>query len=387
VSAATAVETIRDMFVDVFGRDPEGVWAAPGRVNLIGEHTDYNEGFVLPFALDRRTLAAVAVRRGDRARCVSTELGAAPEVRLGGVSPDTPPPGWSAYPLGVAWALAQLGVDVPGFDLLVTSDVPGGAGVSSSAALQCCVALALSDLAGASLDPSELALAARRAENQIAGAPTGVMDQMVSMRARAGHALFLDCRSLEFRHVTFDPVAHGVTVLVIDTRTRHALAGGLYGSRRQACQEAARIIGVPSLRYATESSVERARNRLGEERYRRAQHVVTENARVLATVAILDAGGDLTSIGPILSASHASLRDTYEVSCPELDAACESAQTAGAIGARMTGGGFGGSAVALVAAELVTRVSAAVTAAAEDRGFPTPAAFAALPADGARRVG
>jgi galactokinase len=377
---------VRTQFLRAFGRSPEGVWAAPGRVNLIGEHTDYNQGFVLPFAIERHTLAAVARRADGTARCVSVEQGEAPEIRLGDVSPATPPLGWAAYPLGVAWALGRLGVDVSGFDLLVTSDVPAGAGVSSSAALTCGVALALSELAGATLDRSELALAAQQAENRIAGAPTGVMDQMASLHGRAGHALFLDCRAIEFRHVRLDPTASGVTLVVVDTRTRHAVAGGLYRDRRRACLEAAAILGVPSLRDTTEGSVEDARHRLGEERYLRARHVVTENARVLATVAALDGGGDQALIGSLLSRSHASLRDGFDVSCPELDTACERAEEAGALGARMTGGGFGGSAVALVPTELVPTVGAAVAAAAGSRGFPTPAVYVAVPADGARRV-
>jgi galactokinase len=383
---SSMLRAVRTRFHQAFSRPPEGVWAAPGRVNLIGEHTDYNEGFVLPFALDRRTVAAVARRADGRARCVSVEEGEAPEVGLGDVSPATPPAGWAAYPLGVAWALSRLGVDVPGFDLLVTSDLPAGAGVSSSAALECCVALALCQLAGATLDRSELALAAQRAENEIAGAPTGVMDQMVSLQGRAGHALFVDCRTIEFRHVRLDPAAHGMTLVVVDTRTRHALAGSLYGARRRACSEAAVILGIPSLREATEGSLEEAKDRLGEERYRRARHVVTENARVLAAVAALDAGADEALIGPLLSRSHASLRDCFEVSSPELDVACQSAEDAGALGARMTGGGFGGSAVVLVPTELVPKVGAAVVAAAETQGFPKPAAFVAVPADGARRV-
>jgi galactokinase len=230
-------------------------------------------------------------------------------------------------------------------------------------------------------------LAAQRAENRIAGAPTGMMDQMVCMRARAGHALFLDCRSLDARHVPFDPGSKGLTLLVVDTRTHHTLVGGLYGTRRRACQEAARVMGVPSLRDATTESVESARSRLGEELFRRATHVVTENARVLATVAILDAGRDPDAIALLLSASHASLRDGYEVSCPELDAVCDSAEAAGALGARLTGGGFGGSAIALVPTGLVDAVVSAVTAAAGDRHFPAPAMFAATPAGGAGQVG
>jgi galactokinase len=380
------VERVAGLFANTFGRRPAGVWAAPGRVNLIGEHTDYNDGFVLPFALDRTALAAVALRDDGQARCVSVELGAGPEVALAGVGPGRAPAGWSAYPVGVAWALTQIGIDVPGFDLLVTSEVPLGAGVSSSAALECCVALALADLAGAVVDPSDLALAAQRAENDVGGAPTGVMDQLISMRARAGHALLLDCRSLQSRHIPFDPAEQGLTLLVIDTQTRHALVGGGYGQRRLACEQAARILEVASLRDATRDSVEAARARLGHERFKRAWHVVTENSRVLDAATVLE-GGDLRDLGPLLSATHTSLRDDYEVSCPELDAVCESAEAAGACGARMIGGGFGGSAIALMTAGRIEAVKASVMMTAARRGFPKPSVFAAKAAGGARRAG
>jgi len=395
VNGRIGVDAVAGLFAAAFGRRPQGAWAAPGRVNLIGEHTDYNEGFVLPFAIDRYAVAAVALRGDGKANCLSAELGAGPEVRLADIGPRNAPEGWTAYPLGVAWALAQTGVELPGFDLLVASDVPLGAGVSSSAALECCVALALAELAGAAVDPTDLALAARRAENEIAGAPTGVMDQLVSMRARAGHALLLDCRSLQWRHIPFDPAGEDLIVLVIDTQTRHALVSGGYGQRRTACEEAARTLGVASLRDATPASVDAARSRLGEERFERARHVVSENARVLDAVAVLEAGssaqagapGRLRDLGALLSASHASLRDSYGVSCPELDIVCESAEAAGALGARMIGGGFGGSAIALMPTARIGAVISSVTAAAGKRTFQKPCIFAAYPADGAHRIG
>jgi galactokinase len=383
-----AIERVARLFAAEFGRFPEGIWAAPGRVNLIGEHTDYNDGFALPLALDRYASAAVALRFDGKARCVSAEFGAGPEVQLSRIGPNRAPVGWTAYPLGVAWALAQTGIEVPGFDLLVTSDVPPGAGVSSSAALECCVALALSDLAGAVVDRTDLALIAQRAENDIAGAPTGIMDQLVSLRARAGHALFLDCRSLVWRHIPFDPSGADLALLVIDTQTRHDLASGGYADRRGACQDAAHILGVASLRDATEESVRSARDRLGGVYFKRAWHVVTENARVLSAVAALEAApsGNLRAIGTLLSASHASLRDSYDVSCPELDAACESAEAAGALGARLIGGGFGGSAIALVPSGQVGAVTTSVTVAAATKGFSKPRVFAAQRAHGAERV-
>jgi galactokinase len=377
---------LRRQFADAFGRRPEGVWAAPGRVNLIGEHTDYNDGLVLPVALERVALAAVARRDDGLVRCLSAQLGAAPPAVLAGVSPQQRPAGWGAYPLGVAWALVRQGVDVGGFDLLVSSDVPIGAGVSSSAALGCAVALALADLAGAEAARSDLALAASRAENDIAGAPTGIMDQMAAMWAEAGHALFLDCRSLAHRPVPWAPETAGLALLVFDTSTRRALVAGAYAERRRACRRAARVLGVPALRDVSPAVVDSARGRLGDALYRRARHVVTENARVLAVVGLLDAGQP-AGVGPLLSASQASLRDDFEVSCPELDTTCEAAESAGALGARMTGGGFGGCAIALVPRRLVEPVTSAARAAAERRGFPPHSVFEATAAAGARRVG
>jgi len=378
------VERVRDRFQDRFGRPAEGVWAAPGRVNLVGEHTDYNDGFVLPFALDRTTLAAVAPRTDGVATCYSDDHGTAKPVPLSAVSPEHRPPDWSAYPVGVAWALAQQGVDVPGFDLYLSSTVPDGAGVSSSAALEGCVALALADLAGAGLERKELALAGRVAENEIAGAPTGVMDQMVSMLGEDGHALLLDCRSLEVDQVPFDPSSHGLVVLVINTKVQHALADGAYGERRAACEQAARLLGVRALRDVDIGQLQAAQPDLGDPLYRRALHVVTENARVLETVRLLRSGG-VTEVGAVLSASHASLRDDFEVSCDELDTVVDAATAGGALGARMIGGGFGGSAIALVPVEQLEQVTTAVHDAARARDFD-PDLFAAHPAPGARRL-
>ncbi len=382
---ASRVDQTWTRFCERFGRAPEGVWAAPGRVNLVGEHTDYNEGFVLPFALDRTALAALARRRDQSVNCHSDNYGAAPQTQLRTVSPDNRPPGWSSYPLGVAWALAGLGLDIPGFDLLVSSTVPGGAGVSSSAALEGCVALGLAYLAGADIERQELALACRRAENEIACAPTGVMDQMASLLAQDGHALFLDCRSLAVRQIPFDPGSQGISVLVIDTKVRHELADGAYGERQRECEGAARLLGVPALRDATLADVDGSRALLGETLWRRSRHVVGDNGRVLEAVRMLEDGA-ITPLGSVLSASHASLRDYFEVSCDELDTAVEAAVLNGASGARMIGGGFGGSAIALVPDERLEQVRAAVRCASLDRGFPDPEIFQARPAPGARRM-
>ena len=371
-------------FADRTGRDPDGVWAAPGRVNLIGEHTDYNDGFVLPVAIDRVVLAAAGGREDGRLRLWSLQQEGAADLELAEVGPGRVD-GWAAYPAGVAWALAQAGVEVAGADLVVDGDVPAGAGLSSSAALECATATALAELSGAGLDRPALARLARRAENEVVGVPSGAMDQMVSMLGRAGHALFLDTRSLEAEQVPLPLEAAGLRLLVLDTRAAHRLVDGAYADRRAACQAAAAVLGVPALRDATLEQVESAAAALGDPGLRRARHVVTENARVLEAVALLRSG-DLDRLGPLLAASHASLRDDYEVSSPELDTAVEAAVDAGAVGARMTGAGFGGSALALVPAGLAGQVADRVRKAFAAAGFGAPEVFAVTPADGARRV-
>jgi galactokinase len=354
-----------------------GVWAAPGRVNLIGEHTDYNDGFVLPFALPRRTV--VSAERADG----WTVTSGGETVSFGDA--DLEPgrvPGWAGYVAGVAWALRSAGYDVPGATLDVTSDVPVGAGLSSSAALESAVLAALADLGGLPVEGFERARLARRAENDYVGVPCGVMDQAASTLARPGHALFLDCRTEATSHVPLPLAEHGLSILVVDSRAPHQLTDGAYAERREACRAAARALGVPALRDATVEDLERLDDPLLR---RRARHVVTENARVLATVALLEAG-DLRGIGPLLTASHASMRDDFEITVPEVDTAVEAALDAGAYGARMTGGGFGGCVIALVDSGRVDDVRDAVERAYATRGFTPPESFAALPSAGAQRL-
>ncbi len=386
------METVRERAEDLradlaerAGREPDGVWAAPGRVNLIGEHTDYNDGFVLPFAIGRQALAALALHDDGVARCWSRQRDDVVEVDLADVSPDARPEGWAAYPVGVAWALREAGVPAGGFDLLLDSDVPGGAGVSSSAALECAVALALADTTGAELSCTSLALAGRRAENEIVGAPTGVMDQMAAMCAQEGHALFLDCRSLDVQQVPLDLVGAGLSVLVIDTQTAHAHREGGYGERRQSCERAARTLGVGALRDADLGALEASRSQLSDEDFRRARHVVTENARVLRVVDLLR-GEDLAAVGGVLDESHASMRDDFEISTAELDRAVQTARDHGAWGARMTGGGFGGSAIALLPLAGAPAVAEAVATAFAAEGFLPPQCFEVTPSRGAWRV-
>jgi galactokinase len=405
-SGDEAVARTAASFRQAFGRAPDGVWAAPGRVNLIGEHVDYQAGLCLPFALDRRTLVAVAARDDDGLRVRSEQRtdGGEWTGRLADVAPGTVR-GWAGYAVGVPWALRQAGLAVPGVDALFDSSVPLGAGLSSSAALECALAVALDELAGLGLGlgaddagRARLAAACVRAENEIAGAPTGGMDQAAALRARAGHALLLDCRDFAVEHVPFDPAAAGLAVLVIDTRAHHALVDGRYGSRRDACARACDVLGVATLRDVAPSGLADALTALGRdvpgaapdedagELRRCVRHVVGEIARVGALAELL-AAGRLRDAGPLLDASHASLRDDYRVSCPELDVACAAARRAGALGARMTGGGFGGSAIALVEDGSVGAVAAAVVAAFAGEGFAPPAFLRALPSAAAGRAG
>ena len=248
----TGPAAVLELFRSRFGGTADGVWFAPGRANLMGEHTDYNEGFVLPFALGQGIVAAAA-RRSDRrlVLCSAQEPGSVVEVALDGLAPGQVT-GWAAYPAGVAWALACAGYQVPGACVAIDSDVPAGAGLSSSAALECATALVLTELAGLAVDRRELAAIARRAENDFVGVPSGIMDQSASLLGRRGHALLLDCRSLETSQVPFDPAAAGARLLLINTRARHELTAGEYGRRRAECEQAARLLGVPSLRYLTD---------------------------------------------------------------------------------------------------------------------------------------
>ncbi|MQA16966.1 MAG: galactokinase [Pseudonocardiaceae bacterium] len=373
-------------FRAAFGREPDGWWAAPGRVNLIGEHVDYAAGLCLPLALPQRTVVAAARRDDGRVRLRSATEPSGWEGPLDAIGPGTPA-GWAGYAAGVLWALRGAGYPVPGIDLLVGDTVPPGAGLSSSAALECAVAVAVDDLAGLGLAGSdagrtELAGACRRAENEVVGAPTGGMDQAAALRCTARHALLLDCRDGSAKQVPLDLAAEGLTLLVIDTRVRHNLVDGQYGQRRDAVEQAAAALGVATLRDAAPADVAQLRDPVLR---RRAHHVVTEISRVGEAVTLLHRR-QVRRIGPLLDASHASLRDDYEVSCPELDSAVTASRHAGALGARMTGGGFGGSAIAVVEADAAARIAAAVRVAAARAGHPEPALLHVVPSPGAARL-
>jgi galactokinase len=377
--------TAVDSFSATYDDAPAGVWSAPGRVNLIGEHTDYNDGFALPFAIAARTCVAARVR-GDgvlRMRSVQQHTGDV-SIDLDDLEPGKPD-GWAAYVAGVVWAAREGGHAVRGMDLLVDGRVPLGSGLSSSHALECAVALAMNDLFDLALDANGLGRLAYAAENDFVGAPTGMMDQLASLRCTAGHALFLDNRSFEVEQVPCDPTADGLRLLVLDTRVHHGHADGAYGNRRAGCEKAATILGVEALRDIDIAGLDAALDRLDDdELVRRVRHIVTENARVVDAVSALR-DADWPRLGILMSASHVSLRDDYEVSCEELDVAVDEAMAAGAVGARMTGGGFGGSAIALVPAAAVGAVGDAVTAAFVERDWTAPSVFEVAPSAGAHR--
>ncbi|MGA4841417.1 galactokinase [Streptomyces sp. G45] len=373
-------------FTALYGYEPEGVWAAPGRVNLIGEYTDFNEGFVMPLALPHTAVAAVARRTDGTLRVHSADVeGPVVELAADALAP-RPDGGWAAYPAGVLWALREAGHAVGGADLHLASTVPTGAGLSSSAALEVVTALALNDLYELGLSRRELALLAQRAENDFVGVPCGVMDQMAAAACVPGHLLHLDCRDLSVRQVPFDLGAEGLALLVVDTRVRHALGDGAYAERRAGCEAGARALGVSHLRDVPHAELPAALARLGDERVRRyVRHVVSEGRRVERVVALL-ARGDVRGVGAVLTEGHASLRDDLRVSCPELDLAVSAACGAGALGARMTGGGFGGSVVVLAEGAGADAVGKAVRGAFAEAGFAEPRVFEAPASSGARRL-
>ena len=374
-------------FRRLYDAEPDGVWAAPGRVNLIGEHTDYNGGFVLPIALAQHTVAAVRRRPDSTVRVASATMDGGnpvsvdlPDVTEGGDY------GWAAYIAGVGWAAAQRGLPVTGLDITLASNVPVGAGLSSSAALSCGTARAWSDLLGWDLDDQTVADLGRDAENKIAGAPTGLMDQLASVCGQEAHAMQIDTRAVTIEQIPFDLHAFGLSLLVIDSQTEHTHATGEYAERRHSCQEAALRLGVRELRDVPLESLATTLDRLPPLLRRRARHVVTDSARVEQVAALLTSGDDPRRIGPLLSDSHASMRDDFEITAPSVDTLQQAAVTAGAYGARMTGGGFGGCVIALVDRDATETVAQACVAAATDGGFSTPTIFEAVASGGAARL-
>jgi len=379
-------DDVKADFSELYGYEPHGVWSAPGRVNLIGEHTDYNEGFVLPFAINKRTVLALGLREDGILRIASSFADEVAEIAISDLAPEELN-GWSAYPFGVAWAIGQFGADlagVPGVDIFIDSVVPVGAGLSSSAAIESAVALALNDVWQLGFDRPTLAKIGQLAENKAVGAPTGIMDQSASLLGKKDSAVFLDCRSLEAQVIDLGFAAAGLELLIIDTGVSHSHSTGGYASRRASCEEGARVMGVPALRDLTVDDLPRAQELLDDETFRRVRHVVTEDQRVLDTVRALREEGP-AAIGELMDASHRSMRDDFEISVPELDLAVETALANGAIGARMTGGGFGGAAIALIASDAVSRLQVAIDGAFAEHGFGQPVTFTVSAADGAVR--
>jgi galactokinase len=392
-SCAASADTVHEVsngasgLVEAFraqtGRQPAGVWAAPGRVNVIGEHTDYNDGYVMPFALAQRVLIAAAPRNDHGTWTVTSLNNRSTKIfHTADLQPGMT--GWQAYVAGVVWALKEAGHRIDGADLVLTSDVPKGAGLSSSAALECAVLIALADLNELEIPGLERAKLARRAENAFVGAPTGLMDQAASTLCTADHALFFDCRTDAAEQVLVDTRSAGLEILVLDTKTPHALVDSEYAARRASCEEAARLLGVAALRDVTD--LDAALAQLSDQvMRRRVRHVVTENARVLEAVALLRAGR-IADLAPLLDASHESMRDDFEITVPKVDLAVETARASGALGARMTGGGFGGCIIALAATGESERIGAEVALRFGAAGYGQPAYFTAVPSAGAQRV-
>ena len=365
-------------FEELYGRKPEVISEAPGRVNLIGEHIDYSEGFVLPFAIADRTYAAIASRPDGLVRIASHQR----KEKIFSIDINDVKPGskgeWEKYVLGVIWSLGIT----QGVDIFVDGSVPAGAGLSSSAALECSVAVALNTLFSLSKSKEDLARATQKAENDYVGMPCGIMDQSVSLMGQAGAALLLDCRDLTTETVPFNVADAGLELLIIDTQAHHALVDGGYAERRAACESVAAKLNIPSMRHLTLDVLTANREKISDIEFIRARHAVTEIARVLEAVKALRAS-DFETLGTLINASHASLRDDYAVSCPELDVAVDASIAAGAMGSRMVGGGFGGSAIALIKASDLQKTKDSVLAAFEANGFKKPRFFTSLPSAGA----
>ncbi|HEX5705894.1 MAG TPA: galactokinase [Pyrinomonadaceae bacterium] len=379
--------TIRRAFRERYGREPR-LFRAPGRVNLIGEHTDYNGGFVLPLAIDRETVVAAAPRADRLVRVLTLNSNAEAEFDLDHAGP--PRRGiWLDYVEGVARALIERGARLAGADMMILSDVPSGAGLSSSAALEVASGLAMMSVSGVEVDRVELALAGQQAEHTYVGALVGIMDQLVSALGRAGHALLIDCRTLAVEHVPLD--TSRAAVVICDSRVKHELSSSEYNTRRAECERGVELLrerlpAVVQLRDVSVEEFARRESDLPEPVRRRCRHVVTENARTLAAATALRRG-DLVEVGRLMNESHVSLRDDYEVSSAELDALAETAWGAdGVFGSRMTGGGFGGSTVSLVRRDALDEFTRTTTRAYTERFGFAPVVYVSEAGEGAREV-
>jgi galactokinase len=372
------MSALENTFQELFGHKAEVLAEAPGRVNLIGEHIDYSEGFVLPFAIADRTYAAIARNNDGLVRIASQQR----KNRIFTIDINDVKPGsagdWEKYVLGVIWT---LGIS-SGVDILVDGTVPSGAGLSSSAALECSVAVGLNALFNLGKSLEDLARATQKAENDYVGMPCGIMDQSVSLMGREGSALLLDCRDLSTESVPFDVASAGLELLIIDTQAHHALVDGGYAERRASCESVAAKFAIPSMRHLTMDVLNARKSEITETEYIRARHAVTEIQRVKDAVAALKSS-DFTTLGRLINESHFSLRDDYTVSCPELDVAVDASLQTGALGSRMVGGGFGGSAIALIKADQIESVKEAIKSSYAAKGFKAPRFFTSLPSAGA----
>jgi len=375
------MSSIEEKFLEIFGEEPDLIAAAPGRVNLIGEHIDYSEGFVLPFAIKDRTTAAIRKRDDSVVRIASAQR----RSKIVTVDINNVKPGlkgeWERYALAVLWS---MGVKT-GVDLLIDGHVPLGAGLSSSAALECSVATAVNHLFDMGFSLEDLARLTQKAENQYVGVPCGIMDQSVSLMATIGSALLLGCRDLSTRNIPFDVASSGLELLIIDTQAHHALTDGGYAERRASCESVAAKLGIKSMRELTMPALESAKDQLTQVEFIRARHAVTEMKRVLDCVEALSEA-NFEKVGELINQSHISLRDDYTVSCPELDTAVSASLAAGALGSRMVGGGFGGSAIALIDAAKTSETIKAVEKAFAEKKFKAPRFFTSLPSQGAEVI-
>ena len=370
--------SLENTYQELFGHRAEVIAEAPGRVNLIGEHIDYSEGFVLPFAIADRTFAAIARNKDGLVRIASQQR----KNRIFTIDIKDVKPGstgeWEKYVLGVIWTMGVTS----GVDILVDGHVPSGAGLSSSAALECSVAVGLNLLFDLKKSLEEIARAAQKAENDYVGMPCGITDQSVSLMGREGSALLLDCRDLSTESVPFDVASAGLELLIIDTQAHHALVDGGYAERRASCESVAAKFSIPSMRHLTMDVLESRKSEITETEFIRARHAVTEIQRVKDAVIALRAS-DFSTLGRLINESHFSLRDDYTVSCPELDVAVDASLAVGALGSRMVGGGFGGSAIALIKADQIESVKDSIRSAYSAKGFKAPRFFTSLPSAGA----
>ena len=378
------MKEVASKFSDLFGSKPDIIAQAPGRINLIGEHIDYSDGFVLPFAIEDVTTVAISKRNDTQIQIISLQRGN--EIQHSSLEQLAPQTGeiWTRYALGVIWALMPY-AKLTGLNILIDGRVPLGAGLSSSAALEASIAIAVNALFDCKLDLPALAKLTQKAENNYVGMPCGIMDQSISLMGQAGSALLIDCRDLTTENIPFEIASANLELLIIDTQAHHALVDGGYATRRASCEWAVEKLGITSLRDISVAELNQRAGELDEATFKCARHAVTEMQRVIDSVSALRTPNFIV-LGNLLNQSHASLRDDYNVSCPELNLAVDTANSQGALGARMVGGGFGGSAIALVSVPDVAKIEAAITAAFAEQGFKAPRFFTSLPSDGAKVI-